>query len=148
MTTTDEKLLKQACCEQPEAMDFVWNHLIPYCTEVDDIVDGETKDPDQICTTFARAILLFTHPFFLKNISVFRQLMLNVTLAYADSAVWEKSDESWKREWSDHYRHIGVELVLAVAMICGGYANAQKLSREYREILHHAHHDPQTGQPN
>lgn len=94
----------------------------------------------------ALAVVLYTHPFFLKNAGALRQVVLNCTNAYADSALWEHSEVDWQRQWADHYRHFGAEMVLAVASICGGYEHMRSFSPELRCICYHEHHLP-NGEP-
>jgi hypothetical protein len=140
----NQQLLQRVCLGNLEAMNFlvVWQE---YVHEIDDIVDGDRPDSGDICATFAKAIVVYTHPFWLKHISEFRQLALNITLAYADSAEWERGTVEWKKQWADHNRHVGMELVLAVAMVCGGYDHARGISKEQREICYHEHH--KNGEP-
>ena len=142
----DKAYLERACLGDREAMDFLllWNR---YVHEIDDILDGDADSAEDILRTFARAAMLYSHPFYLKNIAALRQVVLIVTNAYADSVAWEKSGVEWKRNWADHNRHAGLEMVLAVAMILGGYDHARAISPEQREICQHDHHD-QDGEPN
>jgi hypothetical protein len=127
-------------------MDFLANHWSPYVHEVDDIIDAERTDTGDILATFARAAMVFSHPFYLKHMAELRLLVLNITCAYADSVDWERTATSWKQQWADHYRHVGMEMVIAVAMICGGYDHARSISKEQREICHLDHHNKR-GEP-
>lgn len=111
-----------------------------YVHAIDDIVDGDTPGNEALLGTFAMAIAVYTHPFFLANIPALRQIAVNCTNAYADSVAWEKA-EGWKRDFSDHYRHFGAEMVLAVAGICGGYAHMRAVSPVLRELCWTEHHD-------
>ena len=143
----DTALLDRICLGNAEAADFLANHWSPYVHEVDDIVDGERTGAGDLCATFARACTVYTHPFFLRNAAALRQLVLNLTLAYADSAEWEKGGDPWQKEWADHYRHAGMEMVIAVAMITGGYEHARRLSQEQRSICYFDHRHHKTGKP-
>jgi len=120
-------------------MDFL-NHWRAYVHAIDDIVDGETPGHEALLATFAQAIPLYSHPFYLRNISALRQIALNCTNAYADTVAWEHSKHKWQAAFADHYRHFGAEMVLAVAMICGGYAHARSFSLELRTICWMEHH--------
>ncbi len=134
-----------------------------YVHLIDDIVDedlaGRSQEPgvrsqngdrargiERINRMGAMAVMLYTHPFFLKNAGALRQVVLNCTNAYADSALWEHSEVDWQRQWADHYRHFGAEMVLAVASSCGGYEHMRSFSPELRCICWHEHHTP-TGEP-
>lgn len=137
----DEQLLRRVCCNNAEAMDFLAHWWSPYVHEIDDIVDGERTAPREVLATFARAAGLFSHSFYLRNMLALRQLVLTVTVLYADSVEFERSNVAWQKEWADHNRHAGMEMVVAVAMICGGYEHGAAISREQRVICWQEHHD-------
>lgn len=139
----DKKLLERICCSNVEAMDFLANHWSPYVHEIDDIVDGDRTSPEEILSTFARAPMLYSHPFYLKNLLGLRQIVLLCNNVFADSVLWEKSDVPWKKQWSDHSRHVAMEMVVAVAQICGGYEHGRIISQEQRNVCWHEHHTPE-----
>lgn len=135
------KTISRACLGNEEAMHWL-NMWGTYVHAIDDIEDTKT-DAEFRLKTFALAVELYTHPFFLKNIDRLKQIVLSCTNAFADSVEWEKSDEEWKRNFADHYRHFGVEMVLAVAGICAGpraYEHMRSISLEYRTICWCEHH--------
>lgn len=143
MTANEQDLraLERCCCGNREAMEWLtlWRQ---YVHAIDDIVDGDTPGTEPLLASYALAISVYTHPFFLKNISGLRQIALNCTNAYADAELFKKGEPAWQREFADHYRHFGAEMVLAVASICGGYAHMRSLSAELRVICWHEHHTP------
>lgn len=110
-----------------------------YIHWIDDIID-ENVTPEHVLKTFALGREIYTSPFFLRNMDKLRQIDVNCTNAYADSVQWEKSDVDWKRNWSDHYRHFGTELGLAVAYIVGGYEHMRSVSLELRTACWVDHH--------
>lgn len=117
-----------------------------YVHGIDDIIDGDIKEPEQILRVFMQAAFLYAEPFYLKNLPRLYQLVINCTNAYADSVNWEKSEVEWKRNFSDHYRHFGAEMVLAIAEICGGYDHMRQVSVYLREICWNEHHN-EKGEP-
>jgi hypothetical protein len=135
------QLLQRVTGGNAEAMDFLANHWSPYVHEIDDIVDGDRTSAEDILSTFARAPILFGHPFYLKNLPALQRLVLIVNNMFADSVAWERSGDSWQRDWADHARHVGMEMVVAVAQICGGYEHGRAISREQRAICYADHHD-------
>jgi hypothetical protein len=135
------QLLHRVTKGDVSAMDFLVNYWNPYCHQIDDIVDGERPEKRDQLKTFALACELFSHPFYLQHRDRLKQLVLNITLTYADSVDWEKSPDAWRREWADHLRHCGMDMVLAVATICGGYDLAFAISQEQRTICWNDHHD-------
>ncbi len=137
---TDIKLIERVCCKDPEAMDFLANHWAPYCHAVDDCVDDPQNTHEQLLATFARAIMLYSHPFYVRNLLALRQVALNITHVYAQTVAWEKSELGWQRIWADHHRHVSNEMVVAVATICGGYVHARTVVPELRVMAYAEHH--------
>ncbi len=143
----DQSLLARVANGNTEAMDFLANHWSPYVHEIDDIMDGDRPAKRDQLMTFSRACVLFSHPFYLKHLAALRQLVLNITVAYADSVAWEAPDAAeWQRQWADHHRHCGLEMVVAVATICGGHEHGFAISQEQRALCHVDHHN-RTGKP-
>jgi hypothetical protein len=127
-------------CNNEDASDFLYKWR-RYVHDIDDIIDGDKTGSEFIIATFMSAAYLYAHPFYLANLAALQQIVVNCTNAYADSVAWEKSDTPWKREFSDHYRHFGMEMAIAVAAICGGYNHAREVSLTLREICYHGHHN-------
>lgn len=144
---TDKQMidLKVLCKEQPEAMEFVilWTN---YCHMVDDIVDGDKLSSEHVIETFAKAVEVFSCPFYLRNIMALRQLTLNIAIAYNDSVKWEVSPTTWQKNQADVYRSFGSEMWIAVATIVGGYEHARNVSAKIRTDCYTEHHDLQ-GKP-
>lgn len=147
---SDWQALERCCNGNREAMEWLclWRQ---YVHAIDDIIDGKpelgsagARAPEFILATFAQAIFLYSHPFYLKNIAALRQLVVNCTSAYADTVAWENSSEEWQREFADHYRHFGAELVLAVAGLCAApgqaYATMRAIAPELRTVCYLEHH--------
>jgi hypothetical protein len=134
------RLLERICCGEREAMEWLtlWSE---YVHAIDDIVDKERDGVEDVLRTFARAVMLYSHPFYLKNLAALRAVVLVIGNLYADSVGWEKSLVAWQRNWSDHNRHAGMEMVIAVAQICGGYEHGRAISEEQRCICWAEHHD-------
>lgn len=139
LNETTEQRIARVCCQDREAIEFlcIWAR---YCHGVDDIVDGDCKTAEAILSTFSVAPLLFSHPFYLRNLCALRQVVLLVTNMYADSVKWENGKELWQREFANCYRHCGNEMLIAVAQICGGYDHARTISLEQRSICYETQH--------
>jgi hypothetical protein len=136
--------LLQWCAGNPEAADWLtrWQ---AYVHAIDDQIDGdvsETERAEHLLRLFAGASELYTHPFFVRHAARLQLLIVLVTSAYADSVAFERSGVTWKVQWADHWRHIGAEVALAVAYICGGYDHLRSVSPEMRSVCHWRHHDP------
>jgi len=131
--------LRRACLGQPDAMDFLtlWSD---YVHGIDDLID-EVTEPEFRIGLFAQALNLYNHPFYLKHRERLYPVILSCTNLYADSVAWEKSDDEWRRQFSDWARHGGAEMVLAVAGIVGGYRHMRSISLELRTVNYQEHHD-------
>jgi hypothetical protein len=135
----DQQALARACAGNASAMQWLtlWRE---YVHAIDDVEDEPTT-PEFRQRIYVLALELYTHPFFRANEPRLKQVVLNVANAYADVLAWEKSEVPWQREWADHYRHVGAEMVIAVAQICGGYDHARGISLELRTVCYLEHHD-------
>jgi hypothetical protein len=122
-----------------EAADFLclWAR---YCHAVDDVVDGDTKDAEGIISAFALAPLVYGNAFYLENISALRVVALLVSNMYADSEDMKDGGKPWMRQFADVYRHAGNEMVMAVALICGGYEHVRAISFEQRATCYEVQH--------
>jgi len=137
------KELLDWCGADREAAEWLdqWRSFIH---AIDDQVDGEVSPPDRVehlLRIFAGASELYTHPFFIRHATRLQLVIVLVTSAYADVVAFERSDTHWKRDWADHWRHVGSEVALAVAYICGGYEHLRRMSPEMRSVCHWKHHD-------
>lgn len=139
LQTNDLQELNRICKGNQEAIEFLflWRE---YVHRIDDIID-EKKDFEFILTTFASAVMLYSHPFYIKNLLALRQQVINITSAYADSVKWENSTIDWQKNFADHYRHVGAEMLIAVASIVGGYENARSIATELRTVCWLGHHN-------
>jgi hypothetical protein len=142
MTKQEQDLafLTAATSGNREAMEFLelWRTYVHW---IDDLVDQERKGPEALLEVFALAIELYSHPFYLKNLPALRQIARNVTCGYADVVKWEQSPVKWQAEWADHYRHIGQEMVIAVAGLTGGWNGMRRVSETLRAVGWLEHHD-------
>lgn len=112
-----------------------------YLHLIDDYIDEHKDDPQELLKIFAYANLVYSTPFYSAWARDLRLIVQTVTLAYADSLRWEQDSIEWKRQWADVIRHSGLEMVHAVAAICGGYDNAQRISIPLKEYAYLCHHD-------
>ncbi len=126
------------CKGNTEAVDFL-NRWSAYAHGVDDLID-ETTDNEFKIALFARAIEIYSHPFYLKNLIALRQVALHANNMFADSVAWEKSDVKWQKDFADWGRHAATEMVIAVANIIGGYDHMRAVSLEMRKLCYTQHH--------
>lgn len=142
MTINDAEIqeTKWLVCGNESAAAFLrlWRS---YVHGIDDIIDGDISTPEDVLNVFMQAAFVYSHPFYLENLRELRQLVVNCTNAYADSVLWEKHTEEWKRQFSDHYRHFAAEMVLAIAFICGGYPHMRSVSAVLRTVCWTEHHN-------
>lgn len=135
----------------PEALAFL-AAFSTYTHAIDDIIDEPSwrNDPERIIATFAHAATLFSSNFFQKNADRLYPTVLLITNAYADSVFWEHKDEDnhveWKQQFADVLRGEGLNMLLLVLMLVGGYEAARKYSLRLREHFYHEQHD-KNGEP-
>lgn len=135
------------CCDNVEAADFAiaWHW---YCHEIDDIVDEKRWTPEDFLKVLVHASILYAKPFWRKHADVLLPHVATVTSMYADSVAWEGKDQLlWKRQAADVLRHAGIEMMFAIAFICGGFDNVRKHSAALRSMCWVNHHD-EYGSPN
>lgn len=117
-----------------------------YLHEIDDLIDNKVTDPQQWIRAFANANLVYSHDFYTAYARDLRLIVMIATNAYADSVAWESVGVEWQRQWADISRHAGLEMVFAVAVICGGYDKMRAISAPLKEFAHKCHHDEE-GKP-
>ena len=140
-TQMDIELLHRVTCGNESAKDFLANYWSRYVHEIDDIIDEDRTKPEDILATFALAVEVYSHPFYLANLAQLKRLVLIINSTYADAVAWEQSPDAWKVNFADHHRHVGMDMVVAVAQICGGYEHGRRISQEQREICYLDHHN-------
>ena len=113
------------------AIDFA-KRAVGYFHMADDVID-EKPDAEFVIKTFVVGQDLYCHPFFVRHAHALNAVIRMCISTYADSVAWERSNDPAKREWADYARHAGLELLLAVADICGGWDHRREVSREWRE---------------
>jgi hypothetical protein len=132
MTTMDleTEMLQHACKGDVYAIDFL-RRAIDYFHAADDMLDTVT-DAEFKIRVMVMGQDLYAHPFFLKHAQALNTALRTCISTYADSVAWEGSREPVKRQWADFARHVGVDLVLVVADICGGWEHRRQVSLEVR----------------
>lgn len=131
----DLKTHQRACCGNAEALNFL-GKWASYVHNIDDAIDGDVPGPEHLLATFAQAIEIYSHPYYLRHISALKPIAIMITSTYADSVEFERSDVEWKRQWADQFRHVGKVMVEAVATLCGGYDTLRSVSQELNAMCH------------
>lgn len=134
----------ELCCGNQNAMRFC-DHWYHYCHGIDDLIDtirdGRPRmSKDQIISLFFRAALLYNCDFYVNNRDVLAPIVLLITNTYRDSVAWEQSPRSDLRKMGDVFRTCGNEMLIMVALICGGEAHMRKMSLAIKErdfVLQH-----------
>lgn len=139
MDENDQQRAMRICAGNASAAEFLclWAR---WCHGIDDVVDGDTKDAEGMISAFALAPLVFGHPFYVDNLSALRVVTLLVSNMYADSEEMMAGDKIWMKQFANVYRHAGNEMVLAVALICGGYEHLRAISGEQRATCYETQH--------
>jgi len=129
----EREMIDHACKGDAAAVDFV-HRAIGYFHAADDVIDGHA-DAEGTVKAFIAGQDLYCHPFFLRHGHALNAVMRTCISTYADSVRWEHSTDPGKRAWADWARHCGMDLVLAVADICGGWDHRRAVSLELRGYI-------------
>lgn len=108
-----------------------------YCHGIDDVIDGHVPEgelKEKIIGLFLYAKDLYSTPFYRRNIDMLSGVVDAVVNAYADSVAWELSEEPWQQEQSRLLCSQGIDILIVVAKICGGYELMRSVSVKIREL--------------
>src|SRR5512139_967259 len=123
----------------PDARQFVllWTDYVHY---IDDLVDGDIKvNSETLIAMAAKASVLHSNNFWRTHGHLLNLVELLINNSYADSVVWEKSEEEWKKQASDVIRHEGLNMFFTVVLIIGGRDKLRHISSRMREYTHFKH---------
>jgi len=112
-----------------------------YLRAVDDVCDEQKWEPENILRVLMMACQFYSHPFYVRHVAKLQMPVLIATNLWTDSVRWEKEPEPWKRQWADVLRHSGNEVILAVAMICGGWEGMRRISAPLMAMCYVYHAD-------
>lgn len=130
-------MIDHACKGDAAAVDFVKQTWSVFHA-VDDLFDENTENEFK-AKLLVHAMGLYAHPFFVRNAHALNAVIRTCASTYLDSLAWEKSEDPDQRAWADAARHVGLELLFAVADICGGWEHRRAVSREWREYNLNCH---------
>lgn len=104
-----------------------------YCHRIDDIIDEKLTDAEVVCTTHMLALNLFSSNFYRKYSDVLYPVIVNIHHTWLDSVQMEKSSNLQSREQAVVLKSVGIEMLLMVVQILGGYEKRRKYSVLIRE---------------
>jgi len=110
-----------------------------YLRAIDNVLDEDQWDRVHLTRAFALGCDCFSSQFYIRNLPQLQMIVLVATCILADSVSFEKSPELWKRQWADVLRHADGHVVLAVALICGGWDHVRKLSPVFLTAAYYEH---------
>lgn len=141
--TEDDKAVIQfyemASAGDQDAMNFL-RLFHAYSHSIDDLLDLKQFNPETLLKVLANANIVYSSPFYSRHAHRLHLVIANVTNAFADSIAWARSRDEWKKQWADTLRFSGNEMVLAVAMICGGFGLMRQMSPLLKELSWQCHH--------
>lgn len=128
-----ERLYEQICNGNKDAYLFLcaWNK---FCHGLDDIVDEDIKTPEEVCEVFFQCTAIYSSVFWLNH-----QVQLYAVVALITSDYVDSNNPLVKE--ADILRFSGNYMLLAVALICGGYQHMRKFSVLLRDIANKEHHN-------
>jgi len=133
-------LYREAALGNTEVFAFLlafhgWAHTI------DDLVDDPAKDRIAVVDVGMRANVLFSCPFYQRNAAALQVVVALVADAYRTSVDAERKGGSYAR-LADSLRLAGNQMVLAVAMIVGGWEHMQRISAQLWPLAWESQHEP------
>lgn len=126
----EEEMIANACKGDALAIDFV-KRALAYFHAADDVLDKQVEK-EFIIKVMVMGQDLYCHPFFMRHAAALNTAIRTCISTYADSVAWERAIDPEKVAWADFARHAGMDLVLVVADICGGWEHRRKVSLELR----------------
>jgi hypothetical protein len=138
-------LIESLLGKHPDGM-AAYSFLCAYGTfahAVDDLIDEKITDPEAILKTFQLYAEVLSSSFYRKYFDYLYPLVCNINNTYADSVVFEKSSEQWKREHADNMRTCGNDMAVMVVKLLCGYDDSRRVSLLFREDSYKHHHDEQ-----
>ena len=112
-----------------------WAHLI------DDIVDEPNRDRLDAVEVAMMANVLFSCPFYYQHAASLQMVTALIADAYRVSVIAERRGGDYAR-LADSLRLCGNQMVLAVAMIVGGWAHMQMISAKLWPAAWESQHPP------
>jgi hypothetical protein len=124
---------------KPEALSFI-KLYVEYANLVDDIVDEKDfQNSAKFLKHSDLAETVHTHPYWIANFGWLRVATLVVHNDYADSVIFEHSDDEGKKQLADSLRIAAIHLVLLVVYNELGYDAMRAISPKFRHALWKRH---------
>lgn len=138
VASTIQGLYREAANGDQDAFQFLmlWH---AHCHHIDDQVD-EDVGADEVIEWHAHGLTLAASPFWLRHADTLLQTALLIANAYADSVELGESQSPGLQTWADSLRLAGNEMVVAVALLTGGFALARQISPRLRAIAWQSQH--------
>lgn len=133
------KFLEQYLKKDADALAWVLA-ITKYFHDIDDIIDKDNTSPIHLLRTFEFAAIIYSSPFYQRNIGYLYPLVKMVSNTYMDSVLLEKQPEAWKRAVADGLRQTGNELILACIEVLHGFDIRREASMKLREVSWKTHH--------
>jgi phytoene/squalene synthetase len=123
--------IEEVSKEDRQAAEFItaWNG---YCHSVDDLVD-EPSSAETKLKTHQEALKVYSSPFFVRHAERLWPVIDMVVHMYADSVLLQEPNDAVERALWDHLRQAPLNVVVAVADICGGWNHARSVSLRIRK---------------
>ena len=129
--------------KHPDGMD-AYKFILAYgtfCHAVDDIVDEKITEPEVLLKTFTLYSDILTSPFYRKYWGELHPILSMINNNYADSVIFERSSEQWKKDHADSLRTCGNDIAVHIVHMLCGYDDSRRLSLLFREDSYLNHHD-------
>jgi len=143
--SNSNELCAPICLGNLDALHYC-NLWFKYCHGIDDLLDTSIDgrpimSKEEILSLFFQAACLFNSKFFVEHRQLLFPIVLQVTNTYADSVEWEQSPKAHLRVIADVLRTCGNEMLIMVALICGGEKHMRTVSQVLKEKAWLLQHD-------
>lgn len=132
------EIYEMAAKGNPEALAFlVEGHNCGH--GIDDVVDGDIGGAEGQVAVFARVMSLGWMPYFQRHQAALSVVLMLMASNYADANHWADRHHEGMRTWADCLRREGILLVLAVALLEGGYEHLRAVALRLRPLAWECH---------
>lgn len=115
-----------------DAKSFLHHYNI-YNHAIDDIIDEKISDVETILSSYNLALDIYSSNFYRKYQQELHPIIKLIHHTWIDSVHMEQSKELWQKEQADTLKNVGIEMLLTVIEILGGYKCRRECSIAIRK---------------
>ena len=137
------KIYELAAGKNFDALNFL-NAFDLYFEEIERFVSSPRQDESGFIKILAQTNIIYSMPFYVSNAHLLQVPVVQLFNELADSIAFKTSTEQWKRSMSQ-FCGIGLSnVVISIALICGGFELCRQISPQVKELFLSASGDLKT----